>query len=196
MDEILLSSVVEACVRVGKPDLLTSTLSSVQGKKNSISVSGAHTFGSLIKAYGHAKDISGAWRCWKEMRSRHVKPTAVTIGCMVEAVATSGDVDGAHELITQLLDDDDCREQMNAVIFGSVIKGYGRMKRMERVWAVFNDMLSHNITPSISTFNAVIDACTRSSRMDAVPKLMEDMAKFRIKGNLITYSTILKGFSQ
>jgi len=195
MDEVLMSSVVEALVRVGRPTLLSQKLGDLH-RNGRISINGAQTFGSLIKAYGHANDIAGAWRCWKEMRSRHVKPTCVTIGCMVEAVATSGDVDGAYELICQLLDDEDCREQMNAVIFGSVIKGYGRMKRMERVWAVFNDMLSHNILPSISTFNAVFDACARSGRMDAVPKLMEDMAKFKIKGNLITYSTMLKGFSQ
>merc|ERR1719281_1790130 len=195
IDEVLMSSVMEACVRIGKPALLSQKLRELH-RDGGVQVNGAQTFGSLIKAYGHANDIDGAWRCWKEMRSRHVKPTSVTIGCMVEAVASSGDVDGAYELICQLLEDEQCREQMNAVIFGSVIKGYGRMRRMERVWAVFNDMLSHNITPSISTFNAVFDACARSGRMDAVPKLMEDMAKFKINGNLITYSTMLKGFSQ
>merc|ERR1719214_186281 len=48
MDEVLLSSVVEACVRVGKPDLLTKTLAQLQ-KCGDIPVTGAHTFGSLIK---------------------------------------------------------------------------------------------------------------------------------------------------
>merc|ERR1719265_2768431 len=57
MDEVLLSSLVEACMRVGKPELLSATLAQVQGQPNSISVNGSHTFGSLIKAYGHAKDI-------------------------------------------------------------------------------------------------------------------------------------------
>merc|ERR1719265_643290 len=76
MDEVLLSSVVEACVRIGKLDLLTAKLKQVQGN-DSISVNGAHTFGSLIKAYGHAKDINGVWRCWKEMRSRHIRPTCI-----------------------------------------------------------------------------------------------------------------------
>merc|ERR1719310_166102 len=195
MDEVLMSSVVEALVRVGRPTLLSQKLGDLH-RNGRISINGAQTLGSLIKAYGHANDIAGAWRCWKEMRSRHVKPTCVTIGCMVEAVASSGDVDGAYELICQLLDDDGCRDQINAVIFGSVIKCYGRTKRMERVWSVFQDMLDHQIQPSVSTFNAVIDACARSGRMDAVPKLRQDMAKWRIQPNLITYSTILKGYSQ
>merc|ERR1719235_3000888 len=72
MDEVLLSSVVEACVRLGKPDLLAAQLAKVQ-KSGNVCINGAHTFGSLIKAYGHVKDIDGAWRCWKEMRSRHIR---------------------------------------------------------------------------------------------------------------------------
>merc|ERR1719392_379106 len=54
MDEVLLSSVVEACVRVGKPDLLASKLKQLQGS-TATAIHGSHTYGSLIKAYGHAK---------------------------------------------------------------------------------------------------------------------------------------------
>merc|ERR1719453_1420077 len=32
MDEVMLSSIVEACVRIGKPDLLVSKLEQLQGK--------------------------------------------------------------------------------------------------------------------------------------------------------------------
>merc|ERR1719272_2518442 len=149
MDEVLLSSVVEACVRVGKPSLLTQKLEQLQGK-NGVTITGAHTFGSLIKAYGCAKDIAGAWRCWKEMRSQHIRPTSITIGCMVEAVVSNGDVDGGYELIQDLSKDAQCQDQLNAVIYCSVLKGYARSRRMERVWAVWNEMLSRGIEPSIA----------------------------------------------
>mmetsp|Transcript_13933 Transcript_13933/g.32684 ORF Transcript_13933/g.32684 Transcript_13933/m.32684 type:complete len:1078 (-) Transcript_13933:138-3371(-) len=195
MDEVLLSSLVEACVRVGKPALLSQRLEQLQGK-NAVVVTGAHTFGSLIKAYGCAKNMDGAWRCWKEMRSQHVKPTSITIGCMVEAVVTNGDVDGGHELISTLLEDPQCREQVNAVVFGSVLKGYGRAHCMERVWAVFDEMLSHGIEPSVVTYNAVINSCTQNGQMDRVRGLLEDMRQRRLEPNLITYSTMIKGFCQ
>merc|ERR1719359_2521784 len=67
MDEVLLSSIVEACVRIKKHDLLCSRLKQLQ-EGSMIEITGAHTFGSLIKAHGHAKDMEGAWRCWKDMR--------------------------------------------------------------------------------------------------------------------------------
>merc|ERR1719321_1692461 len=139
VDEVLLSSVVEACVRVGKPDLLARKLKELQGG-NCICINGAHTFGSLIKAYGHAGDVSGVWRCWKDMRSRHIKPTSITLGCMVEAVVGNGDTEGAFELIHQMQDDDQCRSALNSVIYCSVLKGFTREKKVDRVWAVYEEM--------------------------------------------------------
>jgi pentatricopeptide repeat protein len=191
MDEVLLSSVVEACVRVGKPDLLTTKLAQITQDHHF--VTGAHTFGSLIKAYGHAKDVNGAWRCWKEMRTRHISPTSITIGCMVEAVVSNGDSEGGYELIKQMQEDDQCRDQVNAVIYCSVIKGFAHEKKMERVWSVWNDMLQSKVTPSITTYNALIDGCARNGGMDRVPQLLTDMKNQGLKANLITYSTVLKG---
>jgi len=191
MDEVLLSSVVEACVRVGKPDLLTTKLAQIS--KDHHIVTGAHTFGSLIKAYGHARDVNGAWRCWKEMRTRHISPTSITIGCMVEAVVSNGDPEGGFELIKQMQEDDECRDHINAVIYCSVLKGFAQEKKMERAWSVWNDMLECKVPPSLTTFNALIDACARNGGMERVPQLLIDMKSQGLTPNLITYSTVLKG---
>merc|ERR1719271_1530183 len=195
MDEVLLSSVVEACVRIGKPDLLTAKLKQLQGN-DSIAVTGAHTFGSLIKAYGHAKDIDGVWRCWKEMRSRHIRPTSITLGCMVEAVVSNGDTEGAYDLIHQMQDDEHCRNSLNAVIYCSVLKGFAREQKLDRGWSVFNEMQKRQVELSIVTFNTIIDACTRCGRMDQVPGVVKDMKESGIEPNVITYSTMLKGHCQ
>merc|ERR1719271_1868566 len=192
MDEVLLSSVVEACVRIGKPELLSSKLKALQSSSN-VAVNGSHTFGSLIKAYGHAKDIEGVWRCWKEMRSRHIKPTSITLGCMVEAVVSNGDTEGAYELIQQMQEDQQCRESLNSVIYCSVLKGFTREKKLERVWAVYEEMTRRGVEVSIVTYNTVIDACARCGRMEQVPNILEDMDRHNMKPNVITYSTMLKG---
>merc|ERR1719230_647451 len=195
MDEVLLSSVIEACIRIGKPELLSATLHRLHGSSR-ISVTGSHTFGSLIKAYGHSQDIDGVWRCWKEMRSRHIRPTSITIGCMVEAVVNNGDTEGAYELIHQMQDDDQCRESLNAVIYCSVLKGFAREKKLERVWQVYEEMSRKKLEVSIVTFNTVIDACARCGRMEQVAKIEEDMRSNDIKPNVITYSTMIKGYCQ
>jgi pentatricopeptide repeat protein len=195
MDEVLLSSVVEACVRIGKPDLLASKLKHLQGT-TAIAINGSHTFGSLIKAYGHAKDVDGIWRCWKEMRSRHIKPTSITLGCMVEAVVSNGDTEGAYELIHQMQDDDHCRGALNSVIYCSVLKGFTREKKIDRVWSVYEEMNKRKVELSIVTYNTLIDACARCSRMESIDEIIQEMKRHRIKPNVITYSTMLKGHCQ
>jgi len=196
MDEVLLSSVVEACVRIGKPELLESKLKQLEGK-GAVAISGSHTYGSLIKAHGHAKDIAGVWRCWGEMRSRHIKPTSITLGCMVEAVVCNGDTEGAFDLIHQMRDDEHCRKSLNSVIYCSVLKGFCREKKFERVWEVYEEIDKiPNIELSVVTCNTVIDACARCGRMESLPRILEDMKRHRVKPNIITYSTMLKGHCQ
>jgi len=109
---------------------------------------------------------------------------------------SNGDVDGGYELITQLLEDDKCKHQINAVVFGSVLKGFGRAKRMDRLWAAFKEMQARGISPSVVNFNAVIDACLRNNEISAVEGLLQDMKARGLEPNLITYSTVIKGVCQ
>jgi len=195
MDEVLLSSVVEACVRIGKPDLVSSKLKQLQGSSKT-TVNGSHTFGSLIKAYGFSGDVDGIWRCWKEMRSRHIRPTSVTLGCMVDAVVNNGDPEGAYELIHQIHEDDQCKDSLNSVIYCSVLKGFAREKKIERAWTVYEEMCTRKVELSIVTYNTLIDACARCGRMDYVPGILEGILKNKMKPNVITYSTMIKGQCQ
>jgi len=194
MDEVLLSSVVEACVRIGQPALLESQLKKLQS--NSILINGSHTYGSLIKAYGYAKDIEGSWRCWKEMRNRHIKPSSITLGCMVEAIVSNGDAEGAFDLIHQMQDDENCRDSINSVIYCSILKGFTRERKMDRAWAVFEEISDRKIELSIVMYNTLIDACARCGRMDRLASIVESMKVAGVKPNVITYSTMLKGHCQ
>merc|ERR1719454_1574373 len=193
MDEVLVSSIIEACVRVEKPALLKDYLAN--RVPSSIGIFGAHTFGSLIKAYGYVGDMNAVWRCWKEMRNRHIAPTPITLGCMVEAVVSNGDTEGAYELIHQMKDDEQCRYALNSVIYCSVLKGFAREKRMDRLWSVYEEMSKMQIELSIVTYNTMIDACARSGRMDRVPWLEQEMKNQGVTPNIVTYSTMIKGYA-
>lgn len=195
MDEVLMSSIVEANVRLGKPELVRKHLQELHVGKG-IKPTTCATFGSLIKGYGYVNDTTGVWRCWRDLRSEGVRLSGITISCMVEAVASNGDVDGAHGLIVELLADDATRGLIDPWIYGLVLKGYGKTKNMERLWAVYEEMLAKNIQPTTVTFNLLIDACTRNMQHDRVPRLVEDMPAKGCEPNLITYSTLIKGYCQ
>merc|ERR1719460_1089244 len=56
MDEVLFLSVVEACIRTGRLDLLSRQTEKFLNQGTTMNLT-APTFGSMIKAYGHARDV-------------------------------------------------------------------------------------------------------------------------------------------
>jgi pentatricopeptide repeat protein len=198
IDEILLSSVVEACVRVNRGDLLSGVLRRQRGKAGPgrVEVKGAHTYGSLIRGHGFIHDLDGVWATWREMRTRQIVPTSITLGCMVEALVMNEDPDAGYDMIKEMLADRQCRGCVNAVIYCSVLKGLSHQKRMETLWPIYQEMLEKRMDFSIITYNTLVDACARCGHMDKVPVLLKDMQTLGIEPNVITYSTILKGHCQ
>jgi len=112
---------------------------------------------------------------------------------MIEAVVNNGDAEGAYELLHQCQDDEQCREAVNAVLYCSVLKGFAREKKLDRVWDVYQEMCTRRIEMSLIAFNTVIDACARTGYMEHLPKIMQDMKKHYVDANIVTYSTIIKG---
>jgi pentatricopeptide repeat protein len=193
MDEVLLSSVCEACIRAGHVDLLKSELRK-QEETRSVQVNSVMTFGSMIRAYGFLKDLPQVWRTWREMRSRESVLTSITIGCMTEALATNGDPSGAHELIKELLADETTCHLVNSVVYGSVLKGFVQMKQFNRVWIVYQEMCAAKLEFSTVTFNTLINACAQCGQMRRVSGLLKDMVEQGLEPTVTTYCTIIKGY--
>mmetsp|Transcript_108344 Transcript_108344/g.288304 ORF Transcript_108344/g.288304 Transcript_108344/m.288304 type:complete len:713 (-) Transcript_108344:88-2226(-) len=197
MDEVLLSSTLEACIRVNRTDLLAKQLLKHREEKK-IQVKGAQTFGSVIRAYGCVGDLGGIKKTWREMRSRQIPLTSITLGCTVEALSANGDPDAAHGLIREVLADGPKRPVVNAVTYCSVVKGYSHQKRFNRVWAVYEEMLAEDLQGQFTsvTYNTLIDACSRCGEISRTPALLNEMLKQGIEPNLVTYSAVLKGYCQ
>lgn len=157
-------------------------------------VEGAHTFGSLIRAHGFIQDLRGVWSTWRGMRSRHILPTSITLGCMIEALVSNDDIEAAYELLQEIAADENTQGLVNSVMYGSLLKGFCRQKRFERVWTIYEEMLARKMEFSIVTYNSLIDACARSGEMRRVQPLLEDMTSHGFSPNVITYSTVMKGY--
>jgi len=195
MDEVLFSSIVDSCVRVGRADLMTPLLLKQRTSKL-VTLKSSHTYGSVIRAYGYVQDMRGAWDAWHEMKRQHITPISVTLGCMVEALVTNWDVEGGYELIQEMRHDEKTAPLVNAVIYGSIVKGFSHSKCYSRVWEVYDEMVSQKLQFSMVTFNTLIDTCARSGELDRIPKLLKDIEAQGLKMGIVTYSTILKGYCQ
>merc|ERR1719359_926620 len=112
MDEVLFLSVVEACIRTGRLDLLSRQFDKFMKQSPTVCLS-APTFGTMIKAYGHARDIKRVWEFWNTMLAHRAQPTAVTLGCMVEALITNGRALEAWQLTQKMWSDEETKPLVN-----------------------------------------------------------------------------------
>merc|ERR1740138_1364963 len=82
MDDILFASVAEACIRTGRLDLLSQRMRDAARSGGPPKLT-APTYGSMIKAYGRARDVERVRELWEEMNAGRIVPTEITVGCMV-----------------------------------------------------------------------------------------------------------------
>merc|ERR1719453_1675008 len=195
MDEVLFSSVIEACVRVGKLDLLSAKLQQYAARGGFEGLT-APTYGSMIKAYGKARDTEKVWELWTMMRQRGVKPTSITLGCMVDALVKNGQADAAFDLVQEVKQDPVCKDTLNTVIYSTILKGFTLAKqpdRIDKVFQVLRKMLAggrHD--PDEILFNSLLDGCARQHRVDDALQLVEDMHKHHVQPSNYTLSILVK----
>jgi len=162
---------------------------------NSLGLS-APTYGSMIKAYGQAHDIDQVWALWDEMGRREVRPTSITLGCMVEALVMNRFADQAWELAQKLWNDDTQKSLLNTVIYSTILKGFAMAKRPDRLMALYEEMREREIACNTITYNTMLNAFAQCGSMHRVPQLLEDMkaATPPVEPDIVTYSTMVKGF--
>jgi len=196
MDEALCSSAIEACLRVKELELASnfmSSLGNLKAKSRSAGLSPA-TYGSMIKAHGQAGDLDQTWATWNAMFKNGATPSAVTFGCMVEALVMNSCVDDAWKLVHEVLSKEDCVDCVNTVIYSTVMKGFSHARRPEQCFAVLDEMRARGVEANTITYNTLLDACAKCSEMARVPEVFEEMKRSRIEPDKITYSTLIKGY--
>merc|ERR1719380_156766 len=195
MDEVLFASVVEACVRVGQLDLLSTKLQQY-ASFSGLSGLTAPTYGSMIKAYGRAKDIERVRELWNEMRRRHVTPTSITLGCMVDALVNNGLQEEAFELVREIREESEYADILNTVIYSTLLKGFAQTRQPGRVQEVFDEMKQMGIACNTVSYNTMLDANARTGKMDRADELFREMVASGVTPDVITYSTLVEGYCQ
>jgi len=194
-DEVLLAHLTEASLRVGRLDVLSRHLND-SGVDGALRKLPSPMYGSIIKAFGQARDVDQVWLTWKEMRRCEVQPSAITLGCMVEALVACGSADGAWQLIQDVWEDEAQRPLLNTVTYTTILKGFAMSKDMDKVLALYDEMKSRGYESNVITFNTMLNALVRCGKLDRMPQLLEDMrnAKPPVEPDMVTYSTIMKGY--
>jgi pentatricopeptide repeat protein len=193
-DEVLINSVVEACMRVGRADLLIPHLQHEKFAK--VKLSNSWTYANIIRAYSSVANIEGVWKTWYELRKTLPVPSKVTVAYMVEALCTNGQNTASHDLVREMVTDAQTKHLVTSVTYGSLLKGYSHAKEFDKVLSTYRELLDLELKLSLVTFNTLMDACARCGEMTHIPGLLKDMSQQGVEPNIITYSIIIKAYCQ
>lgn len=141
-------------------------------------------------------DVEAIRRTWKNMLLNGVQPTAVTFGCMLEALVMNQCVDEAWQLVEKAWNDTKQREMVNTVSYSTILKGFSLRRRTDRVLALYQEMRERLIPCNTITYNTILNACAMAGEVHHIPRLVTDMksASPPVLPDLVTYSTLVKGY--
>merc|ERR1719252_269868 len=150
----------------------------------------------MIKAFGQVRDMKRVRDLWADMIHQGVQPTAITLGCMVEALVANRCTAEAWTLVQQMRNEDATKSLVNTVIYSTILKGFANAKETHKVSSLYEEMKANEIQPNNITYNTVLNAFAQGGAMDRVPALLEDMKKADppAEPDIVTYSTIIKGY--
>merc|ERR1719331_1502449 len=131
MDEVLLSSAIEACIRVKRLGLLSELIRRYRSLPGGLGALSAPSYGSMIKAFGQAGDTAQVHTLWIEMEQHGVKPSPITLGCMVEALVVNGQATEAWDLVRREQEDGADETMLNTVVYSTVLKGFASTKNID-----------------------------------------------------------------
>merc|ERR1719281_512605 len=139
-DDVLVNTLLDACIRLRDVSRLTAALKTFHG---SGVVPSEHAYGSVIKAYGHAKALPEAWATWREMLARKVRPSDSTVTAMVDACNANGATADARAV---LRDAAETGLTPAANTYMSMLRQCAQRKDMEAALQVYEEMPSPNLT--------------------------------------------------
>merc|ERR1719161_2397026 len=190
-DEVLVNSLLDACVRLRNGPLLTQVLQ--QFRATGV-VPSLHAYATLIKAYGHAQQLDQVWALWRELTAeRKTTPNEEVFACMADACVANGDLNGAVHVLRQM-------KQLapdhpgNPAVFSGLLKACLQRKELQRAMELYEEMDRSESSCSLTTYNMLIDAFARAGNMDRVARLFRDMHQKNINPDIVTYSTVIKGY--
>jgi pentatricopeptide repeat protein len=195
MDAVLFSAIADTCIRTGQLDVLCQQTARFSFQEGSLALT-APVYGSLIKSCGQLHNVRSVWSLWNDMIHRSVLPTAVTLGCMIEALVSNGCTVDAWHLVGEMWRDEATQPFVNTVTYSTIIKGFAHAKDVDKVVSVYEEMKRHGLQPNNITYNTMLNAFAQSGAMQRVPLLLAEMKEANppVEPDVVTYSTIIKGY--
>lgn len=189
VDEIVFNSLLNVLGQIGDMVKLEQTLHRMQEYNVPPS---AVTYGTVVKAYGRARDIDSVMKVWSDMRARCLGVNPVTCGCVLDACVKCGHFDKARAIFQEM------KHQglhKNTVLYATLIKGLAKSHDLMGAIQLYNEMRVEGVLCNLVTYNSLMDVCVRVNDLQTAAFFLQEMTARDIKPDLITFSTLIKGYA-
>lgn len=78
--------------------------------------------------------------------------------------------------------------------YGLLIKAHSCIKKPEKCWKLWNDMLARHLRPNDVTLSCMMDSLVCDGKVEQAAQLLEQWES-QLKPNTVVYSTLIKGFA-
>merc|ERR1719181_2308637 len=112
---------------------------------------------------------------------------------MIDACVKCGRLDKAVDVFNDLRASGKHR---HAIIYTTIIKGYGLEKNLKSAMELFREMPQEGVPYNTITYNSILDACIKCGDLATAEALLREMTttESAVEPDLITFSTLLKGY--
>ncbi|XAR59474.1 hypothetical protein NMG60_11015322 [Bertholletia excelsa] len=164
-----------------------------QGLKETYHVcnSSSAVFDLLVKSYSHLKMINKAIHTIRLAKLNGFMTTVLSYNAIIDAIIRSN---GSIKLVEELCEDMvKSGVSPNVYTYNILIRGFGAVRKMERVLQLFKEMETNGYYPNVVTFNTLIDTSCKMGRIDDAFRLFKLMSEKGVEPNLISYNVIING---
>jgi pentatricopeptide repeat protein len=183
-DEVLVNTLLDACIRLRDVKRLTGALSTF--RKGGV-VPSDHAYGSVFKAYGHARALDEAWACWDDMLARQVSPSEGTVQAMVDTLVQCGAGSDAKKVLDQA-----AKMGSKPANYLTLLKALVQKRDLQAVLDLYNSMPASSLT--LAVYNMVIDACARQGEAEKGADVFKAMMSAGVTPDVATYSAVIKAY--
>jgi pentatricopeptide repeat protein len=193
-NEIIYGCLLNACVKCSRIEKACEVFDEIQ--LNNIEMN-LVLYTTLIKGYTRTKNFQKAFEIYERLlNDKSVTANIITFNAILDCCVECGDYDMMSKIYedirTNAINNENA-PQPDLITYSTVIKGYSRMKNVNKVMDIYNFLRNRDdMVLDEVIFNSILDGLLKSGKFEDALKVYDDMRKNNVKRSNATFSILIK----
>lgn len=197
-NEIIYGCLLNACVKCSKIEKACEVYDEI--KLSNIEMN-LILYTTLIKGYTKTKNFDRALEIYyRLLNDKAISTNIIAHNAILDSCVECSNYDMMNKVYEDIKSNaihNENAPQPDLITYSTVIKGYSRMKNVDKVMDIYNylrgrdDMVLDEVI-----FNSILDGLLKSFKFEEALKVYEDMRKNNIKRSNATFSILIKIYSK